>query len=186
MVVPSLGPVVQELFAAGLAASSQRSYRTGERKYITFCQSYNLVPFPVTEPTLIAFVAMLYTQRLAAGTVKSYLAAVRHAQIAIGLGDPRIGAMPQLEYVLKGLKRRASGRQRRIRLPITTDILRKLKGVWAQMRDKHNAAMLWAASTLCFFGFLRMGEAVAPATGYDPEVHLSFGDARVNSRSSPQ
>ena len=87
----------------------------------------------MTEPTLIAFVAMLYTQRLAAGRVKSYLAAVRHAQIAIGLGDPWIGAMLQLEYVLKGLRRRASGRQCRIWLPNTLNILRKLKGVWAQM-----------------------------------------------------
>ena len=61
-----------------------------------------MVPFPATEPVLAAFVAMLYTQGLASGTVKSYLAAVRHAQIAIGQGDPQIGAMPQLEYVLKG------------------------------------------------------------------------------------
>ena len=129
---------------------------------------------------------MLYTQGLASGTVKSYLAAIRHAQIAIGLGDPRIGAMPQLEYVMKGLKRRTAGRQRRTRLPITPAILRQLKGVWSRMQDKHNAAMLWAASTLCFFGFLRMGEAVAPTAGYDPEVHLSYTDARVNDRSTPE
>ena len=186
MAVPSLGPVVQELFAAGLAASTRRSYRTGERRYIIFCQTSNLVPFPVTEPTLIAFVASLYTQRLAAGTVKSYLATVRHAQIAIGLGDPQIGSMPQLEYVLKGLKRKVAGRQQRVRLPITPGILRKLKRVWAQMPDRFSAAMLWAASTLCFFGFLRLGEAVVPASGYDPEVHLSFADARVNDRSSPE
>ena len=185
MVVPSLGPVVQELFAAGLAVSTRRSYHTGERRYVIFCQTVNLVPFPATEANLIAFVASLYCQRLAAGTVKSYLAAVRHAQIAIGLGDPQIGAMPQLEYVLKGLKRKVAGRQHRVRLPITPGILRKLKRVWEQMPDRFNAAMLWAASTLCFFGFLRLGEAVVPASGYDPEVHLSFADARVNDRSSP-
>ena len=186
LVVPSLGLIVQELFAAGLAASSQRTYRSGERRYVTFCQAYNLVPFPATEPVLAAFVAMLYTQGLASGTVKSYLAAVRHAQIAIGQGDPQIGAMPQLEYVLKGLKRRTSGRQQRTRLPITPAILRQLKEVWSRMPDRHNAAMLWAAATLCFFGFLRMGEAVVPAAGYDPAVHLSYTDAHVNDRSSPE
>ena len=186
MAVPSLGPVVQELFAAGLAASTQRAYRTGERRYIIFCQTSNLVPFPVSEPTLITFVASLYTQRLTAGTVKSYLAAVRHAQIAIGLGDPQIGAMPRLEYVLKGLKKKVAGKDRRVRLPITPGILRKLKRVWAWRPDKYNTAMLWVACTLCFFGFLRMGEAVVPASGYDPEVHLSFADARVNDRSSPE
>ena len=54
------------------------------------------------------------------------------------------------------------------------------------MTDRHNAAMLWAASSLCFFGFLKMGGVVVPPTGYDPEVHLSVGDARVNSRSLPE
>ena len=129
VVVPSLGPVVQELFASGLAASSQRTYRSVERRYVIFCQTHNLVPFPATEPVLAAFVAMLYTQGLASGTVKRDLAAIHHAQIAIGLGDPWIGAMPQLEYLLKGLKRRTSGRQHRTRLPITPAILWQLKGV---------------------------------------------------------
>jgi len=38
-------------------------------------------------------------------TIKSYLAAVRHSQIALGLGDPHVGDMPQLEYVSKGIKK---------------------------------------------------------------------------------
>lgn len=46
------------------------------------------MPFPVNGPGLAAFVASLYIEGLAAGTVKSYLAAVCHAQIAVGLGDP--------------------------------------------------------------------------------------------------
>ena len=163
-----MGLVIRELFAAGLAATSQRTYQTGERKYVTFCQVHKLTPFLAMEPVLTAFVATLHTQGLAVRTVKSYLAAVCHTQIAIGLGDPQIGSMPQLEYVLKGLKRRTTGRQRRAWLPITPTILCQLKEVWSQMPDRHNAAMLWAVSTLCFFGFLRTGEAVAPAVGVLP------------------
>lgn len=46
--------------------------------------------------------------------------------------------------------------------------------------------MLWAASCLTFFGFLRMGEVVVPSdTGYDPRVHLSYGDIRINSVENP-
>ena len=46
--------------------------------------------------------------------------------------------------------------------------------------------MLWAASCLCFFGFLRMGEAVVPSnSSYDPEVHLSAGDVKVDNRENP-
>ena len=36
---------------------------------------------------------------------KSYLAAVRYAQICRGLGDPGISMIPQLEYVIKGIKK---------------------------------------------------------------------------------
>ena len=122
-----------------------------------------------------------------AGTVKSYLAAVRHAQIAIGLGDPHMSDMPQLEYVVKGLRKKTAGAAQRTRLPITPLIMQQLKEVWGRMPNGHDAAMLWAASCLCFFGFLRMGEAVVPADNeYDAQVHLNFGDARVNSTASPE
>ena len=79
-----------------------------ERKYITCCQTYNLVPFPVTEPTLTVFAVTVYTQGLEAGTVQCYLAAVCHSQVAIGLGD---SLNPGDAAVLKGLKRKAARRQ---------------------------------------------------------------------------
>lgn len=84
---PHLGPVVQELFDAGLVGSMQRAYRTGERSYVSFCLVKGL-PFPVNEPGLAAFVASLYCAGLAAGRVKSYLGVVRNAQIAVRLGEP--------------------------------------------------------------------------------------------------
>ena len=58
------------------------------------------------------FEAHLYREGLVASTVKSYLAAVRHAQIALGLGDPKMAGMPQLEYVTKGLCKKMAGRQK--------------------------------------------------------------------------
>ena len=50
------------------------------------------------------FIAHLHNEGLSPGTMKSYLAAVRHEQISMRLGDPHIAQMPQLEYVLKGAK----------------------------------------------------------------------------------
>ena len=145
------------------------------------------MPFPVFEHILMYFVAYLHQDGLAPGTVKSYLSAVRHSQISLGFGDPRVGDMPRLEYVIKGLKRRTGSASSRTRLPITPLILRRLKRVWLALPDRHDASMLWAASCMCFFGFLRAGEVVSPGdSSYDPTVHLSHGDVKVNDRDSPQ
>jgi hypothetical protein len=131
-------------------------------------------------------VAHLYRERLASGTVKNYLSAVRYSQIALGLGDPGMGEMRQLEYVLKGLKRRASRGTQRTRRPITPNILHRIERVWEAHPNKRDTTMLWAASTMCFFGFLRMGEVVVPSESqYDAEVHLSHGDTKVDNPRSP-
>ena len=179
-------PVVYELFAAGLAASTLKSYTSGQRRYARFCVSVPISPYPTSEGLLCQFVARLYVDGLAAGTVKSYLAAVRHAQIGLGLGDPHMAEMPQLEYVVKGFRRRAAQGGGRPRLPVTPGILRSLKGVWSLEPDGFTASMLWAAVCLCFFGFLRSGEVVVPSdSGFDPTVHLCFEDISVDSCVAP-
>ena len=133
-----------------------------------------------------AFVAFLYQQGLSATTFKSYLAAVRHAQIALGLGDPVMVGKPQLQYVLKGARRRLTGRGGRTKLPITPAILRQLRHMWESHPSRADAVMLWAAATLCFFAFLCMGEVVIPSdSGFDARTHLTYGDIRVNSTSNP-
>ena len=132
-----VGPcTVQGLFSACLAASTQAVYRSGGRRFLKFCETYQVSPpFPVTESTLSAFMAHLHSGGLALGTVKGYLAAVHYFQIAQGLGDPRIGDMFQLEYVVKGMKRTAPPRSSCTRLPVTPEILTKLKAVWATHQD---------------------------------------------------
>ena len=96
-------PTVQELFDAGLANSTQRTYKSGEKRYNDFCNNFQLIPYPVSEGQLSYFVAYLYREGLSAGTVKSYLAMVRHSQIA--QGDPQISEISRLEYIVKGMKR---------------------------------------------------------------------------------
>ena len=46
--------------------------------------------------------------------------------------------------------------------------------------------MLWAASTTCFFGFMRAGEIIVPSQeAYDPTAHLSFNDIAVETHANP-
>ena len=90
--------------------------------------------------------------------------------------------MPQLEYVIKGLKRSATYSISRTRLPITPELLRTMKTVWQAWDNHRDAAMLWATVTMCFCGFLRSGEVVVPSqSGYDPYCHLSYGDVLVDN-----
>ena len=47
--------------------------------------------------------------------------------------------------------------------------------------------LLWAATTLCFFGFFRLGEITVPSqTAFDPSVHLAWGDVAIDNRSDPR
>ena len=89
--IRSLDATFQELFTASLALATLKVYRTGTNRYTSFCVLYNVTQSsPVSEDVLTRFVAYLYMEGLKAGTIKSYLASIRLAQIALGLGNPHI------------------------------------------------------------------------------------------------
>lgn len=171
--------------AAGIAPSTERVYRTGQDRFTRFCNQAGVLAYPASEKVLMLFIAYLHTQKLSHGTIKSYLAAVRYGQVFRGLGDPRIHQMPQLEYLLKGVKR-SSPQYTRTRLPITPQILMDLKRVWQRADNKRDAKLLWAAACLCFFGFLRSGEITTPSEKeYDVQSHLCHEDVKVDSHIAP-
>ena len=65
--------------------------------------------------------------------------------------------------------------------------VQRMKVVWQAESDQFNAAMLWADSCMCFFGFLRAGEVVVPSdTAYDSSLHLSVGDVLVDNVLAPR
>jgi hypothetical protein len=101
-----------------------------------------------------------------------------------------MSSMARLEQVLKGIKSlqaKAAGPAKSMRLPITPDLLRKMKQSWEGMGATGDNLMLWAAVTLCFFGFMRSGEITVPTeTSYDEGAHLSFTDVTVDCIRNPQ
>ena len=93
--------------------------------------------------------------------------------------------MPHLEYVLKGIKCLTSTKTRP-HLPITPSILLRLRPIWQNLPSKHNVHMLWAASSLCFFGFLHSGEIVAHKQHeFNPGATLCYSDIQVGSKLKP-
>ena len=153
--------LARDLVDDALAPSTKRVYATGQKRYLDFCSAGQLTPFPLSEDQLCTFVAHLMEDGLQLSSIKGYLSAIRRLQIVHGLGDPFTASWLLLEYTLRGIKLcQAKHRDTRPkkRLPISPDILRKLRMSWE--KDQHNpdCIMLWAASCTCFFGFLRSGE----------------------------
>ena len=172
----------------GLASSTLRTYRSGQDRFIKFCELSGSDLSPASEVVLGGFIGHLADASLKYRSIKTYLSGIRYFQIKAGLDDPFHGEMPRLDYILRGIKKNeaATGSASRERLPITPDILRKLKEVWLSTGDSKDTKLIWAACCLCFFGFLRAGELTVPSSSeYDPGVHLNVGDLTLDNATQP-
>ena len=177
-------------FAAALASPTHSTYKTAERRYLSFCTSFHITPLPATEATLCYFVACLGQQGLAHSTIRTYLSGVRQFQIVHGHQDFNFEQLPRLCQIINGVKIR-QGQEGRIacpRLPITPRILRLMKEVWFRSKSEllYDSLMLWAAATTAFFGFCRSGKITTPSEKtYDPSVHLSLRDISTDNAKCP-
>lgn len=142
---------MEQYFRNGLAPSTQRAYNSAKKRYLQFCKDNSFSPLPAPEQQLCQFVSSLAIQSLCHNTIKSYLAAVRHLHIAEGWGDRHIHTMVKLEQVLKRIKTvQSQGSKRMERLPITPNLLAKLKEVWSRGPSKFDGQMLFAAALYAF------------------------------------
>ena len=89
--------------------------------------------------------------------------------------------------VLQGIKKNyLRTAQNRDRLPITQNIMCKIRSTLQQKAVYYNNILIWDACCTGFFGFLRCSEfTVPPKKDYDPESHLSLADISVDSRIAP-
>ena len=97
-------------------------------------------------------------------------------------------SMPRLQHVLRGIKRELSKKSptSKPHLPMTSNILLKLRSVWEEDPTAFDNVMLWAACCMCYFGFLWSGEICTPSdTDYDQCIHLSFSDITIDSHETP-
>ena len=62
----------------------------------------------------------------------------------------------------------------------------QIRAVWEPTGATWSTKLLWAACCLAFFGFMRAGELVAPATtSHDPCVHLCMADIAFDNPRAP-
>ena len=170
---------LQQFLEAGLAPSTRKVYIAGWNRYFKFANALNLPPQPISIDKVTLFVAFLGSEGLAVSTIESYLAALRHYRVVT---DPSNMApsfhSPHMSVLLRGIRRtQALKAPPRVRLPITSTLLRRIKSVLAQQHSEYQNVLTWAACCTGFFGFLRCGEFLVPdGAVFCPDIHLSIAD----------
>ena len=142
----------------------------------------------MTTESVTLFAAFLGAEGLAISTIESYLAALRHVHL---LANPSCPApswhSPHMKVLLHGIRRvQAQQSSARVRLPITSSLMRIIKAQLAKSSSSYISLLIWAACCTGYFGFLRCGEFLVPdGTQYDASIHLSLADFTFNQSSSP-
>ena len=139
----------------GLAGSTQRSYQAGQKRYLAFCSEVHRPALPTSEATLSMFVSYLAHEGLAHSTIKVDLSAIRNLHVSAGLHEEFSNQLtPRLELVLRGIKKdKAESAPEQVRLPITIEIMHKIKRVLQCRPQDNDNILLWAACCLAFLGF---------------------------------
>ena len=117
-------PHLKELIQSAMAASTRKTYRSGIKKFLKFCDQHHVCPLPVLKET-VAYFAVSTSRELTPATVRVYLSAVILIHKIAGFSDPTRHNF-LLKVVLKGAKRIHALKPRRKREPIMVQLLGKL------------------------------------------------------------
>ena len=178
--------LVSQFFSSGLAPSTQGTYASAKCSYLSFCLQHNLPPIPASQHTTCLFAAHLASKGLRPSSISAYLAALRHLQIEVGAFPPPRGEWPQLQYVMRGIKRLQNTHHKKIRLPITSALMGKMQPTIFSARipwPTYDKTMIWAACCMGFFGFMRSGEFTSSSKNQASPI--SVGDIAVDSHCNP-
>jgi hypothetical protein len=106
------------LMEAALKPSTKKTYSCAQRKFLEFCQMYSLKSLPVTEDTLLLYVAYLFECGFKGSSIRVYLAAIRSMHIYSGKEYPT--DMVRLPLAIKGVMTQSSPPVHK--LPITFEV----------------------------------------------------------------
>lgn len=157
--------------------NTEQTYSSTEKRFLDFCSLYRPTSgrcLAADEDTLIKYTAFL-ARSIKYSSIKGYLAAVRHFHICRGFVLD-LNKCLRLQLVCRGIKWSQGTNLTRIHLTITIKHLRLFYSLLAiSYTPNYDSVMLWAAMTLAFFGFLRLGKLTCN-TKFSPEKHLSPDD----------
>jgi hypothetical protein len=172
--VDELGATSDMLMSSALKPSTKKTYSCAQQKFLEFCKRYQLVPTPVTESTLLLYVAYLFDQGFKGSSIRVYISAIRSMHIYGGFQYPT--NMVRLQLSIKGAVTESAPPVRKF--PITYSVLSKMLST---LKGRFDEKMLLAVMTLAFFGCFRASElCVMDGKGFDENSNLGFNDLVMN------
>lgn len=137
------------LVEGGVRKSTAKVYNKAQKDFLEFCHTFSLVPVPVSENTLLLYIANLNRRGLAGSSMQVYLSAVRNLHSINGKPEPDVRT-PKLKLALKAVGQSQPPPLQKA--PITIDILAEMWEVWESSREK---LMFRALVSLGFFTGMR-------------------------------
>ena len=163
------------------------TYRTAERLTL-MCQKEHKVRWelPFSSANMCLFVHWLFTvRRLKVATVNSYLAGVRQMHISMGMEPPNLRDS-FVKEILRGKSNMESFKQKgpggnHGRLPMTISLMKLWKEkIRLSNLNPDKKLLIWAVSTLAFYGAFRIHELVSKTEAtFDPDHTLLTEDIRL-------
>ena len=132
----------------GLASSTRRTYSCTREKFVNFCfMTGHLSPYgspcPASDPLTLCLFATYLADSLRHSSIKVYLSAVWSLHVDQRFPDPLENCL-RLQRVVRGIKHSQGALPSRLRLPVSSNILRKIFSA-LDLKSFDNV-MFWAAS----------------------------------------
>ena len=179
-VVQYLDKRVAEALKASLADRTTLQYSSQVTQFLLFCiWTCGTTPFlPVDDQVLCRYLVW-QSETVDPKNLGGYLSAIRNLHLSFGLPWVDIRDRYRVGWVLKGL-RRLIGAQVTRKLPITPELLVRMRQCGKVAWDEPRMVVVWAVMLLAFFTMSRKDNfSVEKADAFNPRCHLTRGDVKV-------
>ncbi len=147
---------------SSIAPHTQQTYSSSVRQYVELCTSLNIAAWPASQFQLSLFLAHMSGEHRGSGlqplralTLRVYLHAIGTFSEQLGYPNLVKGSV-QLWRMWRGVQRTERQAVKRVRLPLTTQLLRRVTALSSTSSARQ--VMLIAACHLAVYGLLRSGE----------------------------
>jgi hypothetical protein len=156
---------------SAFSLATQKTYKSQLRSFLQFCLEFECVPVPVSQETLICYVAYL-ARRLLPTSIPNYLNVIRLLHLESGYKNP-LSDNFELNLLKRGISRQ-KGVAPRQKQPMSIQILLKIHAL-LNFDDPADLAF-WSVCCIGFFGFLRKSTLLPATAGLPVERILTRGD----------